>query len=87
MKWIRTKDRLPETTIEVHESACTYDPSEVSDQILLFCEGDDQYHTGWFCKQDGEGDFFEIYGIGDANVEDVSHWMPITVLTESNIIN
>ncbi|MGV6816173.1 MAG: hypothetical protein ACWA44_02755 [Thiotrichales bacterium] len=85
MQWISTKKKLPETSTNVYESPCTYEGDEVSEQIMIFCEGDDQYYTGWFFRDYTDGDFFEIHGIGDAAVEDVMAWMPIPVLTDSSI--
>jgi hypothetical protein len=81
MSWIKASEKLPELDGDINREDCTYDPCEVSKKILIFTEGDDQYRTGWYCRSEGDGYFFEVEGIGDANVSEVFAWMPIPDLT------
>ncbi len=81
MKWIQTSKQLPAFNGDVNREDCTYDPVEVSEKLNLFCEGDDQYRMGWFCRTAEDGKFFEVEGIGDASIGEVVAWMQIPQLT------
>ena len=80
MNWILTGDQLPPFDGDINRESCTYDPEEVSKKLILFCNGDDQYRTGWLCRTLEDGSFFEVEGIGDASVEEVFAWLQIPEL-------